>query len=87
EQQSGANLEAIGMRAMASIFSSSRRFEAAQRLGRIGQWPFVSEGWVKHLPGMLGNWTSVRDLRPLPKQSFRGWWRERAKKMDSKGVL
>jgi L-lactate dehydrogenase complex protein LldF len=36
---------------------------------------------------MLGNWTSVRDLRPLPKQSFRGWWRERAKKMDSKGVL
>jgi L-lactate dehydrogenase complex protein LldF len=28
---------------------------------------------------MLGNWTSVRDLRPLPKQSFRGWWREREK--------
>lgn len=77
EQQSGANLEAVGMKAMAGIFASSRRFEAAQRLGRFGQWPFVSDGWVKHLPGMLGNWTSVRDLRPLPKQSFRDWWRER----------
>jgi L-lactate dehydrogenase complex protein LldF len=62
---------------MANIFTNRRRFEAAQRLGRIGQWPFVSEGWVKHLPGMLGNWTSVRDLRPLPEQSFRNWWRKR----------
>jgi L-lactate dehydrogenase complex protein LldF len=79
EQQSGANLEAIGMKAMARIFSSGRRFEAAQRLGHIGQWPFVSGGWVKHLPGMLGNWTAVRDVRPLPRQSFRSWWRDREK--------
>ncbi|HYK35519.1 MAG TPA: lactate utilization protein LutB domain-containing protein, partial [Alloacidobacterium sp.] len=69
----------IGMKTMAHIFSGRRHFEAAQRLGRIGQWPFVSDGWVKHLPGMLGNWTSVRDLRPLPKQTFRSWWREREK--------
>jgi L-lactate dehydrogenase complex protein LldF len=79
EQQSGASLETIGMKAMAQIFLSGRRFEAAQRLGHIGQWPFVSEGWIKHLPGMLGNWTAVRDLRPMPKQSFRCWWREREK--------
>ncbi|MGB7189837.1 MAG: LutB/LldF family L-lactate oxidation iron-sulfur protein [Acidobacteriaceae bacterium] len=79
EQQSGANLEAIGMKAMARIFSSRRRFEAAQRLGRIAQWPFVSDGWIRHLPGMLGNWTAVRDLRPMPSQTFRNWWREREK--------
>jgi L-lactate dehydrogenase complex protein LldF len=79
EQQSGANLEAIGMRVMARIFSSRRRFEAAQRLGRIAQWPFVSDGWINHLPGMLGNWTAVRDLRPMPSQTFRNWWREREK--------
>ena len=79
EQQSGANLEAIGMKAMARMFASRRRFEAAQRLGRIAQWPFVSEGWIRRLPGMLGNWTAVRDLRPMPRQTFRSWWREREK--------
>jgi L-lactate dehydrogenase complex protein LldF len=79
EQQSGANLESLGMKAMARIFATRRRFEAAQRLGRIAQWPFVSEGWIHHLPGMLGNWTAVRDLRPMPSQTFRNWWREREK--------
>ena len=64
---------------MGAIFESPRRFEAAQRLGRIGQWPFVSDGWVKNLPGMLGNWTAVRDLRPMPQQSFREWWKKREK--------
>jgi L-lactate dehydrogenase complex protein LldF len=77
EQQSGSSLESIGMKVMARIFSNRRSFEAAQRLGRIGQWPFVSDGWIRHLPGMLGNWTAVRDLRPLPVQTFRNWWRER----------
>src|SRR5579883_1323062 len=79
EQQSSANLEAIGMKVMSRIFSSRRTFESAQRLGRLGQWPFVSEGWVKHLPGMLGNWTEVRDLRPMPAQTFRTWWKNRQK--------
>jgi L-lactate dehydrogenase complex protein LldF len=64
---------------MARVFSSGRTFEAAQRLGQVGQWPFVSHGWVRHLPGMLGNWTAVRDLKPLPEQTFRSWWRDREK--------
>ncbi|MGC2161823.1 MAG: LutB/LldF family L-lactate oxidation iron-sulfur protein [Silvibacterium sp.] len=79
EQQSSANLESIGMKVMSRIFSSSRSFEASQRIARIVQWPFVSEGWIRDLPGMLGNWTAVRDLRPLPRQTFRSWWRERGK--------
>lgn len=79
EQQSGASLEALSMKMMAKIFASRRRFEAAQRLGRIAQWPFEREGWIGHLPGMLGNWTAARDLRPLPSQTFRSWWQEREK--------
>ena len=79
EQQSGVNLEAMSMKVLSRVFSSRRRFEAAQRLGRLAQWPFVSNGWIRHLPGMLGNWTAVRDLRPLPGQTFRSWWREREK--------
>lgn len=80
EQQSGANFEAVSMKVMSRIFSNHRSFEAAQRLGRLAQWPFVSAGWIRHLPGMLGNWTAVRDLQAMPKQTFRSWWRERERR-------
>ncbi|HUY82027.1 MAG TPA: LutB/LldF family L-lactate oxidation iron-sulfur protein [Acidobacteriaceae bacterium] len=77
-QKGNFDFEALAMRAAAAAFASRRRFEATQRLGRIGQWPFESNGWVRNLPGMLGNWTRVRDLRALPRQTFREWWKERA---------
>jgi L-lactate dehydrogenase complex protein LldF len=37
---------------------------------------------ITKLPGMLGGWTQARDLHPIPKQSFRQWWREREGKRD-----
>ena len=64
---------------MAELSAAQLEYVTSQRLGRIAQWPFVSEGWIRHLPGMLGNWTAVRDLRPMPSQTFRDWWREREK--------
>ena len=75
------NPEALAMRAMAMIFRSEGRFRAAQRLGRMGETPLVrkdgqGEGWIGWLPGMLGGWTQVRDLREMPKQSFREWFEE-----------
>ena len=79
EQKSALDPEALAMKTAAAIFTSRTRFEAAQRLGRIAQWPFVSKGWMRNLPGMLGNWTRVRDLRALPQQTFREWWKARAK--------
>ena len=79
EQKSPLNPEALAMRAAAAIFMSGSRFAAAQRLGRLAQGPFVSHGWVRNLPGMLSNWTRVRDLRALPQQTFRSWWKQRSK--------
>ena len=79
EQKSALDPEALAMKTAAMIFTSRTRFEAAQRLGRIAQWPLVSHGWMRNLPGMLGNWTRVRDLRALPSQTFREWWKQRAK--------
>jgi len=79
EQKSALDPEALAMKTAAAIFTSRARFEAAQRLGRIAQWPLVSHGWMRNLPGMLGNWTRVRDLRALPKQTFREWWKQRKK--------
>jgi L-lactate dehydrogenase complex protein LldF len=80
EQKSALDPEVLAMKTAATIFTSRTRFEAAQRLGQFGQWPLVSRGWMKNLPGMLGNWTRVRDLRALPQQTFRQWWKQRAKK-------
>jgi L-lactate dehydrogenase complex protein LldF len=72
--------EAIIMRAMQWIFSSSTRFSMAQRAGRIAQRPWIRRsGWIERLPSALGGWTRTRDLRPLPAQSFREWFHARDK--------
>jgi L-lactate dehydrogenase complex protein LldF len=78
------DVEAVAMKAMAMIFRSERRFRAAQRLGRLAEWPLVhkdgqGEGWIGWLPGLLGGWTQVRDLREMPKETFRSWWERRGK--------
>jgi L-lactate dehydrogenase complex protein LldF len=77
--------EALAMRAAGMIFRSERKFRAAQRLGRIAERPLVrkdgqGEGWIGWLPGLLGGWTQVRDLREMPKQTFREWFEERGNK-------
>lgn len=69
--------EGVVMKALSYIFSNRRRYEAAQRLARIGQLPFLHGGKIDALPGKLAGWTTVRDLRPVPQQSFRDWWRKR----------
>ena len=35
------------------------------------------EGWIGWLPGLLGGWTQVRDLREMPKETFREWFEKR----------
>jgi L-lactate dehydrogenase complex protein LldF len=70
--------EHLAMRAMARVFASRRLYEAAQRAGRLSQWPLVRDGTIRRLPGPLSGWTSARDLPALPSQTFRDWWRERS---------
>jgi L-lactate dehydrogenase complex protein LldF len=67
--------EQVAMRTLAKIFATPQRYEQAQRLGRLGQGLFMHKGVIDHLPGPLGGWTTMRDLKPLPRQSFRDWWR------------
>jgi L-lactate dehydrogenase complex protein LldF len=70
--------ESAGMRWMAKVFRSAGRYERAQRLGRAAQRPAIGrDGWIHRLPGMAGRWTAARDLRPIPQQTFREWWRAR----------
>jgi len=77
-----ANAEALALKGVAMVFRSERRFRAAQRLGRMAERPLVrkdgqGEGWIGWLPGLLGGWTQVRDLREMPKETFREWFEKR----------
>ena len=68
----------LGMQAAAFSFGSGNRLALGQKLGRLGQLPFVAKsGFIEHLPLMLSGCTQTRDLAPLPKQSFREWWADR----------
>ncbi len=59
------------------VFARRRRFELAQRLGRVVQRPLVRAASIGRLPGPLAGWTRSRDLQPLAGESFRDWWRSR----------
>jgi L-lactate dehydrogenase complex protein LldF len=69
--------ENVAMQAMAKTFSNLRLYEGAQRAARIGQWPLARSGAIHRLPGRLAGWTDARDLKPIPEQTFREWWRSR----------
>jgi L-lactate dehydrogenase complex protein LldF len=62
--------ERMVMRTVAAAFSTRRRYEAAQRLARLGRGPLAKLA----LPG----WSAMRDLPEPPEQTFRDWWRERS---------
>ena len=71
--------ERAAMRAMASVMSSRRRYELAQRAARLASAPLARDGVIeRRLPGPLAGWTAVRDLRAPSRQTFREWWRSRA---------
>jgi len=73
----------VGLRMANKIFASASRFRAAQRLARLALRPFTGkDGWIRSLPGYASRWTMSRDLRGVPRQTFREWWAER----DGKAV-
>ena len=65
----------IGMQAAAFLFKDAGRLAMAEKLGQIGQAPLVSKnGFIEWMPGVLSGWTQTRDLKAMPKESFRDWW-------------
>jgi L-lactate dehydrogenase complex protein LldF len=69
EQKSSLSPEALAMKGMAAAFGSRRRYEAAQRLSKLGRGPLAKAA----LPG----WTAMRELPEPPKETFREWWKRR----------
>jgi L-lactate dehydrogenase complex protein LldF len=64
--------EALAMKGMAAAFATRKRFEAAQRLAKLGRGPLAAAA----LPG----WTKMRDLPEPPRVTFRDWWRGRGER-------
>jgi L-lactate dehydrogenase complex protein LldF len=77
EQGSAPFAERVAMKVASVALSDSGSLSTAQQLVRIAQRPFVHDGTIRSLPGVLNGWSSVRDLNAVPKQSFREWWAER----------
>ncbi len=70
--------ERAAMRAAAAVLGDRRRYELAQRAGRLAAAPLVRDGRIdRRLPGPAGPWTMFRDLPAPPSQTFRAWWRAR----------
>jgi L-lactate dehydrogenase complex protein LldF len=94
QQSSGLNIlvnpEVLALKAVAMVFRSEEVFRFSQKMGRLGELPLSRNdgqgvGWIDWLPGMLGGWTQVRDLRVMPKQTFREWFEQRQEKGASDG--
>jgi L-lactate dehydrogenase complex protein LldF len=83
EDQSGLagklSPENVAMTIAAKVFLSEKRYRAAQRLARAGQLLFKRDGQLTNLPGLAGGWTKYRDLRAVPRQSFREWFEQRGR--------
>ncbi len=69
--------ENVAMGLLARVFERPARYEAAQRLARLGPWPLVHDGVIGFAPGPLAGWTAMRDLFPVADQTFREWWQSR----------
>jgi L-lactate dehydrogenase complex protein LldF len=73
----GQGIEGASLRLLARVLSDRRRYEQAQRLGRVLQRPLVRRGRVRRFLGPLRGWGASRELPALPSQTFREWWEAR----------
>ncbi len=69
--------EHVALKYLSRAFTNRKKYERVQRLAQKGQMLFVKNGTISHLPGKLSGWSAMRDLKPIPKESFRDWWRNR----------
>jgi L-lactate dehydrogenase complex protein LldF len=72
EERGKLDPEGAAMKLAGRAFATRRRYEAAQRMARLGRGPLA-----RFPLGPLRAWAKTRDLPPVPAQSFRDWWRQR----------
>ncbi len=70
-------LEGRALRLLAGAFSSTERYERAQRTARALQRPALRDERLRWLPGPLAGWGRSRTLPGVAEQTFREWWETR----------
>ena len=76
-EESGSAGERMAMKAVLAAFVNPRLLKLVQTIGRFLQRPAATDGYIRRVPSLGGPaaaWTSTRDLRAIPRQSFRDWW-------------
>ncbi len=71
----GPDPERVAMKAAAWVLDSPKRLRFAERIA-IRLRGLIAR--IRWLPGMPGGWTRSRAVPPIPEQSFRDWWAQRA---------
>lgn len=66
--------ERATMRMAGWTLSRPWRVAFAAHVARIVQRPLMRNNVIRWLPPPLNAWTNSRDLKPVPKHDFRGWW-------------
>ena len=70
-------LEGRALRMLGRAFSTSERYERAQRTARALQRPAVRDDRLRWFPGPLAGWGRSRTLPGVAPQTFREWWEAR----------
>ena len=70
-------LEGRALRLLAGAFSSTERYERAQRTARALQRPALRDERLRWFPGPLAGWGRSRTLPGVAEQTFREWWETR----------
>jgi len=79
-EESGSAGERLAMKGALAAFSDPRLLKLVQTMGRFLQRPSAADGYIRRAPSLAGPaaaWTLTRDLRAIPRQSFREWWASR----------
>ena len=69
EEKRRTDPERLAMDVVGKVFASRKRYEAAQKLSRLGRGP------LGRLP--VPGWSTMRELPEVPDETFREWWRRR----------
>jgi L-lactate dehydrogenase complex protein LldF len=65
-----------GMRGYAEVTKRPALWDAGVRLAGALAQRFAPGGYVRSAPGLLGKWTTARDVKAPARQSFRRRWRD-----------
>nr|MBO2478197.1 iron-sulfur cluster-binding protein [Bacillota bacterium] len=75
--------ERVLFRLWAAVASGPGRWQAALRLARLVQRPFLQDGRWRWAPPPLSHWLTDRELPAVARQSFREWWQARSDRPTS----